>query len=188
LRPVSLEDAEDQVLPFTGNILMAMSLNSDTSLKSLLPLLKQLPSIKASIANSWFVAGSSSEMINGFFSANNNSVVSTIGGHPFGIYVDAQKALQSYRYTAEEDSSLNRQVEVAKQYWKEMTVTGGEYKNGYMVFETTINMMDQSTNSLQQLAKYGAEMMSAKQSGAYVVQSKDLPLHRSEQKKALSGK
>jgi hypothetical protein len=36
--------------------------------------------------------------------------------------------------------------------------TGGEFKNGALHFETTVNLADKSTNSLKQLARYGMQM------------------------------
>jgi hypothetical protein len=156
---ISDDEMEDDVFPFGGNLLFAASLNNDSVFKKVQPIIKQtFPSAAINIQNNWFVVGNSSATINHFFSPNTNDIiVSKLGGHPIGIYIDIQKGLQQWNVHGL-DSALLQQIELSKNFWRDVVSTGGEFKNGAVNFETSINLADKSTNSLKQLAKYGMQM------------------------------
>lgn len=156
---VSDDEMEDDVFPFGGNLLFAASLKKDSAFKKVQTIVKQFfPSAATTIQNNWFLVGSSSASINHFFSPNSNdAVVSKLSGHPIGIYIDIQKGLQQWNVHGL-DSALLQQIELSKNFWRDVVSTGGEFKNGSIHFETTVNLADKSTNSLKQLAKYGIQM------------------------------
>lgn len=153
------DEMEDDVFPFGGNLLFAASLNNDSAFKKVQPIIKQFfPTAATAIQNNWFLVGNSSATIDHFFSPNTNDVVAgKLGGHPIGIYIDIQKGLQQWN-THGLDSALLQQIELSKNFWRDVVSTGGEFKNGCINFETTVNLADKSTNSLKQFAKYGTQM------------------------------
>lgn len=153
------DEMEDDIFPFGGNLLFAASLNNDTAFKRVQPIIKQFfPTAATTIQNNWFLLGNSSATIDHFFSPNTNDVVvSKLSGHPIGIYIDIQKGLQQWN-THGLDSALLQQIELSKNFWRDVVSTGGEFKNGAINFETSVNLADKSTNSLKQFAKYGMQM------------------------------
>jgi hypothetical protein len=156
---VGVDEMEDDVFPFGGNLLFAASLNNDSAFKKVQPAIQQFfQSASIATQNNWFLIGNSPATINHFFSSNtNDAVVSKLGGHPLGIYIDIQKGLQQWNVHGL-DSALLQQIELSKNFWRDVVSTGGEFKNGAINFETTVNLADKSTNSLKQLAKYGMQM------------------------------
>lgn len=153
------DEMDDDVFPFGGNLLFAASLNNDSAFRKVEPIIKQtFPSAATTIRNNWFLVGNSQAVVDHFFSNNTNDVItSKLSGHPLGIYIDIQKGLQQWN-THGLDSALLQQIELSKNFWRDIVSTGGEFKNGCVNFETTVNFADKSTNSLKQLAKYGMRM------------------------------
>ena len=158
-------------------LLFAASLNNDSSFKKAQKIITQaLPTAATQIQNNWFVAGNSTAVVNQFFSSNTNAIVSgKLSGHPLGIYIDIQKGLQQWNVHGF-DSSLLQQVEISKNFWRDVVSTGGEFKNGCINFETTVNLVDQSTNSLKQLAKYSMQMSALVKKDDYVKNKSSLKL------------
>gem|GEM_PF-6646083 len=153
------DEMADDIFPFGGNLLFATSVNSDSEFKKLGSTIKEVfPTAAIQVQNHWFFVGNSTATINQFFSANNNPAVSEkLSGHPLGIYIDIQKGLQQWNVHGL-DSALLQQINLSKSFWSDITSTGGEFKNGSVNFETIVNLVDKSTNSLRQFAKYSQQM------------------------------
>ena len=104
------------------------------------------------------MVGNSTATVNQFLSPNNNPTIKeNLSGHPIGIYIDIQKGLQQWNVHGL-DSALLQQINLSKSFWGNIVSTGGEFKNGSVNFETSINLADKSTNSLRQFAKYSQQM------------------------------
>jgi len=164
------EDEEgDDIFPFGGDLLFAASLNDDTSFKKAANIVKQVfPGAATTIQNNWFLLGNSPATISHFFAANSNPVVSQkLGGHPLGVYIDIQKGLEQWN-THGLDSALLQQINLSKSFWRDIVSNGGEFTNGCINFETSVNLADQSTNSLKQLAKYSVQMSQLIKKDEYV--------------------
>lgn len=155
----SEEELEDDIFPFGGKLLFAASLNNDSAFRKVEALIKQpFPNAATKIQNNWFLVGNSTATIDQFFASNNNTtVIQKLSGHPLGIYFDIQKGLEQWNVRGF-DSSLLKQIEISKNFWRDVVSTGGDFSNGALSFETTVNLADGSTNSLKQLAKYSMEM------------------------------
>jgi len=166
----SEEELEDDIFPFGGKLLFAASLNNDSAFKKVEALIKQpFPDAATRIQNNWFLLGNSSATIDQFFSSNNNTpVIQKLSGHPIGIYFDIEKGLEQWNVHGF-DSSLLKQIEISKNFWRDVVSTGGDFTNGALHFETTVNLADGSTNSLKQLAKYSMEMSALTQRDEYVL-------------------
>jgi hypothetical protein len=166
----SEEELEDDIFPFGGKLLFAASINNDSSFKKAEAIIKQpFPDAATRIQNNWFLVGNSTATINQFFSSNNNTaVIQKLSGHPLGIYIDIKKGLEQWNIHGF-DSSLLKQIEISKKFWRDVVSTGGDFTNGALRFETTVNLADQSTNSLKQLAKYSMEMSALVPRDEYVL-------------------
>jgi hypothetical protein len=166
----SEEELEDDIFPFDGKLLFATSLNNDSAFKKVETLIKQpFPNAATRIQNNWFLLGNSTATIDQFFASNNNTaVIQKLSGHPIGIYFDIKKGLEQWNVRGF-DSSLLKQIEISKNFWRDIVSTGGDFTNGALSFETTVSLADSSTNSLKQLAKYSMEMSALVQSDEYVL-------------------
>jgi hypothetical protein len=166
----SEEELEDDIFPFGGKLLFAASLTTDSSFKKAEAIIKQpFPDAATRIQNNWFLIGNSKATIDQFFSSNNNTaVIQKLSGHPLGIYIDIRKGLEQWNVHGF-DSSLLKQIEISKNFWRDVVSTGGGFSNGAISFETTVNLADQTTNSLKQLAKYSLEMSALVPRDEYVL-------------------
>jgi hypothetical protein len=163
------DEESDDIFPFGGNLLFAASVNNDTSFNKAAGIVKKIfPTASSTIRNNWFLLGNTPATTDHFFASSSNPVVSQkLGGHPLGIYIDIQKGLQQWNVHGL-DSSLLQQINLSKNFWRDVVSTGGDFKNGAVNFETSINLADQSTNSLKQLSKYSSQMSQLMKTDEYV--------------------
>jgi len=153
------DEEADDLFPFGGNLLFAATLNNDSTFKKAAGIVKKIfPTATTAIQNNWFLLGNTPATVNQFFAHNTNAAVSQkLSGHPLGIYIDIEKGLQQWNVHGL-DSSLLQQINLSKSFWRDIVSTGGDFKNGAVNFETSVNLADQSTNSLKQLSKYSSQM------------------------------
>ena len=145
-------------------VLLAASINDRAAFDKLVSVvIEQTKGLKSSgspelhykLDNNWFAASNTPEHMNTFLSGttNKNVVADKIGGHPFGFYLDLQKLIKTGE-TSVSDSSAKSAFSVSHNVWQDIIATGGEYKNGAMDFEMTVNLVDKNVNSLKQLNQY----------------------------------
>ena len=87
--------------------------------------------------------------------SNSFDFLSKLSGHPIGFFLDIHKLLS----TIAGNSSINDEDEKvvlneSLSLWKDIYVTGGDFKDGGITSSTEVNFMDQNTNSLKQLNHY----------------------------------
>lgn len=107
------------------------------------------------VNNNWFAASNSPEYVDKFLAGTNNKVpfADKISGHPFGGYIDIQKLLAATS-SGITDSSAKDAINASIKLWQNVVFHGGEVKDGAMISEGEINLMDKNTNSLKQLNQY----------------------------------
>lgn len=105
--------------------------------------------------NNWFAAGNSPEHVSQFLAGGNSkqSFTSKISGHPFGAYVDIQKILASTQSNIQ-DTTAKDMLKASMALWEDLVFHGGEIKDGAMVSEGVITLVDKKTNSLKQMNAY----------------------------------
>jgi hypothetical protein len=146
----------------SANVLLAFSVNDKASFDKMVSLAEtnikgengKLPKdLTYKTSNEWFVASNSTQQVDQFLAGGNNKVsfASKISGHPFGMYIDIQKALSSGKAMMPGFSSG---FDLSMKTWQDVVITGGEYKDGYCVSLMEINMMDKKTNSLKQMNNF----------------------------------
>jgi hypothetical protein len=114
--------------------------------------------------NEWFAASNKKEVVDAFLAGGNNKVpfADKIAGHPFGMYIDLQRAMKSgggSLSNASDSASYNASLNM----WQDVLATGGECKNGVCTMDFTINLVDKSKNSLKQINEYADKMHAARQ-------------------------
>jgi hypothetical protein len=113
--------------------------------------------INYQVTNDWFAVSNSPDAVQKFLAGGNNNLpfADKITGHPFGVYIDLQKALktlpaQLMGQTAMRDAAVNT--------WQDIVMTGGDYKDGISTGEISINMVDKNMNSLKQMNQFIEKM------------------------------
>jgi hypothetical protein len=104
----------------------------------------------------YFVISNSQDAMNKYFSGTPSTpdFLSKINDHPVGGYVDFQMILKALQPEFTKDSTdqfyYNRNLSM----WNNLYFSGGEFKNGGIVTNAELNLVDKTTNSLVQLNKY----------------------------------
>ena len=104
----------------------------------------------------YFALSNSQDAVNKYFTGtqSNPDFLSKINDHPMGGFVDFQMILKALQQEFTKDSTdqfyYNRNISM----WNNLFFFGGEYKNGGIVTNVELNLIDKSTNSLMQLNKY----------------------------------
>lgn len=141
------------------NVLVAMSVNNKAPFEKLIDAGEKLNSsgglpmgITFKLNNDFFVAGSDPVFVDAFLTggSHNFPFLSKISGHPVGLYVDLNKMMSS----TNRDTTAGDFMTTSANMWKDILVTGGEFKDNAIQQDMEVNLIDQNTNSLQQLNSY----------------------------------
>lgn len=148
-------------------LLLGLSINNKASFDKLINIAREqikdstlLSKINFKSNNEWFAISNAPEAVDQFLAGGNNKLpfAAKITGHPFGIYIDLEKIMkeaQSNKFIA------NIMDSTATNIWQDIVATGGDYKNGIVTSEFSINLVDKNTNSLKQLNQYADNMYKA---------------------------
>ncbi len=104
----------------------------------------------------YYAISNSQDAVNKYFTGTTSTpdFLSKINDHPMGGFVDFQMILKALQQEFTKDSTdqfyYNRNISM----WNNLFFSGGEYKNGGIVTNVELNLIDKSTNSLLQLNKY----------------------------------
>jgi hypothetical protein len=175
--PVTISTGPDskRTLPMKKtnmNVLFALGVNNKASFDKLMGIVKEnihdtsfWSKVNYKVDNDWFVVSNKPEPVAGFFGNTNTKqpFASKITGHPFGAYVDLQKI--SDGIASDSDSTSAQELAVSKAMWQDVVMTGGDYKDGVVTADMTVNLVDKSTNSLKQMNHYMDQMHSLKKKG-----------------------
>lgn len=148
-----------------GSFLLAASVNKKAEFEKLTNLIPQsgmnANTFTYKLTNDWFVSGNRAAHVDGFLSGKTvkHPFNDKISGHPFGMYVDIQGILKT---KFSDDSLAKEGQDAAARFWKDMVMTGNEFKDGVAKSEITINMVDGKTNSLRQLNQFIESMYAVK--------------------------
>ncbi len=108
----------------------------------------------------YFAVSNQQNAVNNYFSGttSNPPFLDKIKDHSVIDYVDLQMLLKSMQAGVTADSTANIIHQKNLSMWNNIYLTGGEYKDGGLVFNSEVNLIDKSTNSLKQLNKFLDEM------------------------------
>ena len=146
----------------TADVLLSMSVKNKAPFERLaaeaqkLSESGELPSgFVYKIDKDLFVAGTSGAMVDQYLAGGNKNFpfLSRISGHPMAVYLDLNRLMTSFNDKVK-DSASNGLYSASVAMWKDVIMTGGEFKDNAIVQDVEINLVDQNTNSLQQLNTY----------------------------------
>ena len=127
------------------------------------------PGVTYKLDNNWFVASNDEAQLTSFLAGNNKpAYADKIKGHSAGFFVDLQQIMKVYLSQPATDTvgneykaSARKALEASAAFWQDVVVSS-DIKDGTAVSSIEINLVDKSTNSLKQLAKYGDRLKALK--------------------------
>jgi hypothetical protein len=154
------------------NILFATSVNNKATFDKLVGMAKEemgssmedTSKMNIKSNNEWFAVSNRNSVVEQFMAGGNNkfAFADKISGHPFGLYIDLQKAMKAGASTME-NAGDSAAFDASLKMWEDVVATGGEYKKGVATMEFVVNLVDKTKNSLKQLNEYGDKVFAAKQ-------------------------
>ncbi len=154
------------------NFLFATSVNNKATFDKILGLAKEemgnsmedTSKLNFKANNEWFAVSNRNSTVDQFMAGGNNkfAFADKISGHPFGLYIDLQKAMKAGASTME-NAGDSAAFDASLKMWEDVVATGGEYKKGVATMEFVVNLVDKSKNSLKQINEYGDKIFAAKQ-------------------------
>ena len=108
----------------------------------------------------YFVLSNTQDAVNKYFSGQqaNPDFLSKINNHPIGSFVDVQMILKAMQAQLTKDSIGKIYYDRNIAMWNNFYFTGGEYKNGGLVSNGELNLVDKTMNSLKQLNQYADDI------------------------------
>ncbi|MFS8083520.1 MAG: DUF4836 family protein [Ginsengibacter sp.] len=150
------------------NMLLAVGVNDKPTFQKMMTYLDKFKnsmssdtSVSAQLTDKYFVVSNHQNFANGFLSGSNKSsfdFLDKIDGHSLGAYLDFQKLISAMSMDKKTDSLAKRALDASLKTWKNITMHGGDFVDGAITSNIEINMMDDKTNSLKQLANFADEM------------------------------
>ncbi|HYF33293.1 MAG TPA: DUF4836 family protein [Chitinophagaceae bacterium] len=115
-----------------------------------------------SLTDKLFAAGSEQSIVDQFVKGGNRNqpFASKLKDHPMAAYVDLQRFMRAFGSMAR-DSSAVEQLNASLNFWQDITMTGGDFKDGGVEQQWEVNLVDKNTNSLKQLNQYADKMAQA---------------------------
>lgn len=153
------------------NFLFATSVNNKATVDKLIGMaraemkgaLDDTSKVNFKVSNDWFAISNRNTVVEQFMAGNKNNIAfaDKISGHPFGMYVDLQKAMKT-GMTGLSNASDSAAMDASLKMWQDVIATGGEYKNGVCTMDFVVNLVDKSKNSLKQLNEYADRMFATR--------------------------
>ena len=146
----------------SAEVLLAMSVKDKAPFEKLVGVAqqmgknRQLPAgVTYKFGSDLFVVGTNPGMVDQYLKGGNKEFpfTSKIKGHPIAFYLDLNKLISTFNEQIK-DTAANSVFKASVEMWKDVVATGGEFKDGAVQQEIEVNMIDQNTNSLQQLNSY----------------------------------
>ncbi len=155
-------------------VLFGVSINDKPAFDKLIGVAKgklgdmQGPRISYELNDKWFAAGTSEEQVKQFVHGggpgNKQPFIARLTGHPAGFYLDIQKVLKPLEASTG-DSSSRVALNESLRFWEDVVATGGELKDGAILGNFEVNLVDKNTNSLKQLNQYADRMAATRKRG-----------------------
>lgn len=158
--PMTYEDEEPG-----GKLLFGVEVNQRPAFDKMVNVFKkllgqanlqegELGKVPYVIKDKWFLAGNDSAQLKTYGAQKSDpAFLDRIKGHPVGLYVNISSFLQA-SLTEMEESMEKSLAELSLKFWKDLTLSGGEFKNGATTSQIKISLGDPKRNSLQSLNQY----------------------------------
>ena len=108
----------------------------------------------------YFAISNRQDAVNKYFAGTQSTpdFLSKINDHSMGGYLDAQMIMKALQPELTKDSIGKLYYDRNISMWNNAYFTGGDYKNGGLVSNGELNLIDKTTNSLKQLNQYINDM------------------------------
>jgi hypothetical protein len=115
----------------------------------------------------FFAFSNSNSFTSQYLAGNNNKFdfINKISGQPIGFFLDLHKLLSVIATAKPGHADQKAMIDQSLKIWNYVSMTGGDMKNNAFTSKTEVNLMDQNTNSLQQLNHYFDEMFQLNETG-----------------------
>ena len=107
--------------------------------------------------NNYFTIGTNKTMVDAYTSGSTKasfSFLEKMTGSPFAGYINFEYIFKVSKPQVEKDSNALASLNLSEQMWKDASLKGGEFKDGGIVQQIEINLVDNKLNSLKQLNSY----------------------------------
>ncbi len=158
--PMTYEDEEPE-----ANVLFGVEVKQRPAFEKMIGVFKNLLSqanlqegelgkIPYVLTDKWFLAGNDSAQLKNYGTQQSNpTFLDRIKGHPVGLYINIASFLQASLGEMKEPLEKGL-ADLSVKFWKDLTLTGGEFKNGATISQIKISLGDPKRNSLQSLNQY----------------------------------
>lgn len=164
--PYSYETTEPD-----GKLLFGAEVKEPTAFQRLMDVAKKLLTEKAGmpeeslskvpyqLKDKWFISGNDSMQMQQYGSKQtDHAFIERIKGHPIGMYVNITSFIKG-SMTEIGDAPLAKGVaDLSLQFWKDIVLTGGEFKGGASVSHITLRLGDEKMNSFKSLNQYFSQI------------------------------
>jgi hypothetical protein len=116
---------------------------------------EDLSKVPYELKDKWFLSGNNSAQLKNYGAKQtDHAFIDKIKGHPFGLYVNIASFIKGSSAELGEDGLTKSITDLSLKFWKEIVMTGGEFKNGASVSNVSLTLGDANTNSLKSLNQY----------------------------------
>lgn len=116
---------------------------------------ESLSAVPYELKDKWFVSGNDSAQIKNYGAKKtDHAFIEKIKGHPLGLYVNIASFIKGSAAELGEDAVTKSIADLSLAFWKELVMTGGEFKKGASVSQVSLTLGDANTNSLKSLNQY----------------------------------
>lgn len=151
----------------TGKLLFGAEIKERSAFQKLMDVAKKLLTEKGGmdkeslakipyqLKDKWFLSGNDSmQMQNYAAKKTDHAFIDRIQGHPIGLFVNIQSFIKGV-FAQMGDGPLEKEIaQLSLKFWKDLVLTGGEFKGGASLSQITLNLGDEKTNSLKSLNQY----------------------------------
>lgn len=105
----------------------------------------------------YFAIGSKKESVDQYIAGSNKSsipVLEKISGNPIAAYINVQYLIRGIGESEVRDSLTNVIYQASLNFWQDVIISGGKFKDGAIDQHIEINLIDKNSNSLKLLNKY----------------------------------
>jgi len=116
---------------------------------------EELKKVPYQLTDKWFLSGNdSAQMKNYGAKKTDHAFLDKIKGHPLGLYVNLSSFIKGAESEIGADVTSKGVYDLSVKFWKEIVMTGGEFKKGGSVSTIRLTLGEANTNSLKSLNQY----------------------------------
>jgi hypothetical protein len=170
---MDIKDSEGNTMNTAGftkpdvNYIFSMGVKDKATFQKIMDAVKKMSaemgkdtSLSFALNDKVFAVSNSNHFATQYLAGNNNKFdfIDKISGQPIGFFLDLHKLLSVIATAKPGNADHKAMIDQSLKIWNYVSMTGGDMKDDAFTSKTEVNLMDQNTNSLQQLNHYFDEM------------------------------